>query len=391
MKPPKFEREIKWFIAGAVAVLVIVTGILVRSYLLPSQQPLQSQPQPPLQSPSPQLPLQPQHTDYFDETQVKNNEEAGEDIAEDTDFHGHGDLAIKYLQFMSENLYGRKPYSYREKETAFWLIKELLNLGLPAGNIYLQEFPLVGNFRWWALNNEARWASEFELRQAQLSQNIIVTIPGQSEREIIVGAHYDSHPTPGASDNASGVSLLLESAARMLQADNYYTIVYVFFGGHEAGGFVAADFFARSLTDEQSSNIVMMINADNLLDGPHMFYGAAYSDNLQPGANELTEKIDEIADKLDLGLIKHPPAAFMGSDHQAFLNRGHTVVCLTGLYRMEIPGYIGFFNMDGGEFTRGVSHTQNDDFHIINAKWPGMIQTNMRAFAIFLEELLLIR
>jgi hypothetical protein len=331
----------------------------------------------------------------FDEV---NDEEALEEaideetIDEETiDFYALGDLAIKYVRFMSENLYGRKPYSYREKQTAFWLVGELLYLGLPAENIYWQEFPLIGNFRWWALNNEARWASEFELREAQLSQNIIVTITGQSERKIIVGAHYDSHPTPGASDNASGTSLLLESAWRLSQMDNYYTIVYVFFGGHEAGGFLAADFFARSLTPEQSDNIVMMINADNLLDGPYVFYGAAYSDNLKPGANELTEQIDAIANKLDLGLIKHPPVAFTGSDHQAFLNRGHTIVCLTGLYGTQLPGITGFFNMDGTEFTRGVSHTQNDDFHIIETKWPGMIQTNMQAFAIFLEELLMMR
>jgi hypothetical protein len=388
---PKFSRGIIWLVLGAV--MIIGLGALIWVY-----------------SSSP-------HLAYYDEVNFDevnfdeinfdgvnfdgvNAEESAEETIEETaeetledaaEFYAHGDLAIKYVQFMSENLYGRKPFSYREREAAYWLVGELLYLGLPAESIYLQEFPLIGNFRWWALNNEARWASEFKMRQTQVSQNIIVTIPGQSERKIIVGAHYDSHPTPGASDNASGTSLLLESAWRMLQMDNYYTIVYVFFGGHEAGGFLAADFFARSLTYEQLDNIVFMINADNLLDGPYIFYGAAYSYNHGPGANELTLEIDAIANELDLGLIKHPPVAFMGSDHQAFLNRGHTVVHFTGLNRMELPGYKGFFNMDGGEFTRGVSHTQNDDFHIIETKWPDMIKTNMQAFAVFLEELLMMR
>ena len=302
----------------------------------------------------------------------------------------HGSLAVQHLMFMNDNLYSRKPFSYREKEAAVWLVQELLSMGHPWENIYVQEFPLIGDFRWWNLNNLPRWRSEFELRRTtQLSQNVILTIPGQSERKIIVGAHYDSWPAPGAADNASGTALLLESAQRMLKMNNYYTIVYVFFGAHEAGGFIASNLFVQNLTEEQSSNIVFMINADALFDGPYIFYGAAYNDNSQPGANALTQRIDAIADKLDLGLIRNPRVAFLNSDNQAFLYRGHTVVHLTGLFRVELPGYTGIFSMDGAQFTRGVSHTQNDCFHIIEARWPGKIQTNMRAFSIFLEELLM--
>ena len=306
----------------------------------------------------------------------------------------HGYLSAQHIRFMSENLYGRKPFSYREKEAAIWLVEELLAMGHTWENIYVQEFPLLGDARWWNLNYQARWRSEFELRHTtRLSQSVIVTITGQSERKIIVGAHYDSWPTPGAADNASGTSLLLESAQRMLQMDNYYTIVYIFFGAHEIGGFIAADFFIESLTYEQSNNIVMMINADALIDGPYMFYGAAYNYNnsWQPGANDLTRQIDSIAYELDLGITGYPPVAFMGSDNQVFMGRGHTVVHLTGLFRTEHPGYTGFFIMDGAAYTRGVSHTQNDCCHSIEARWPGMIQTNMQTFSVFLEELLMMQ
>ena len=301
----------------------------------------------------------------------------------------HGDLAIQHLEFISDNLYSRIPFSYREKEAAAWLVEELLAMGHHWGNIQVQEVPLLGDMRWWNLNNQPMWASDMELRETtRLTQNVIATIPGQSQRKIIVGAHYDSYPTPGASDNASETSVLLESAQRMLQMNNYYTIKYVFFGAHEIGGFVTTDAFISSLTDEQLNDIVLMVNVDNILDGPYMFYGAAYNDDWQPGSNAITQRIDAIAYELDSGLIGHPPAAFLYSDQFSFLARGHTVVFMMGLFGVEHPGVVGFFEIDGKEFVRGVSHTQNDDFHVIEARWPGMIQRNMHVFSVFLEGIL---
>jgi Zn-dependent M28 family amino/carboxypeptidase len=177
----------------------------------------------------------------------------------------------------------------------------------------------------------------------------------------------------------------------MKEIDHYYTIVYVFFGAHEAGGFLGAGYFVQGLTSEQSENLVLMINADLLFDGPHMVYGAAYDDNLQPGANDITRQIDAIAEELDLGLISHPDVVYLEVDQLPFLMRGHTVVFMAAYYRVDLPGYVGFFNIDGGEFTRGGSHTENDDFNIIEERRPGVIQTNMRAFSMFLEEMLMIQ
>jgi hypothetical protein len=304
----------------------------------------------------------------------------------------HGDLANRHLNFISENLYSRIPFSYREKEAAVWLVEELLAMGHNWNNIQVQEIPLTGEERWWNLNNLPRWASDIELRETtRLTQNVVLTIPGQSAQTIIVGAHYDSWPTSGTSDNASGMSVLLESAQRVIKLDNYYTIKYVFLGAHELGGFLASDFFINSLTYEQESNVVLMINVDNLIDGPYLFFGAAYNDDFQPGSNAITQRIDEIAYELDLGLIGYPPAAFHYSDQISFIARNHTVVFLFGLTGVEHPGVVGFLEIDGKQFIRGVSHAQNDDFHYIEARWPGRIQTNLRTFSIFLEEMLMMR
>ena len=303
----------------------------------------------------------------------------------------HGYLAVQYIRFMNDHLYSRKPFSYREKETAAWLIDELLAMGHRWENIQVQEFPIGTQDRWWRLTNLAIWRSDFPLRRTtQLSQNVILTVGGQSERMIIVGAHYDSYPTPGASDNASGVSLLLESAQRVLSMDNYYTIVYVFFGGEEIG-LNGSSYFAGNLTNEQANNIVLMINADNLFDGHDIFYGAAIQTNGLPDTNDLTHRIDALAYELNLGLIGNPDVAFLYSDQLPFLMRGHTVIAFAGLFRTEHLAVPGFFQMDDYMFMRTVSHTSVDCFHHLEEVWPGLIERNMRAFSIFLHEILLIR
>jgi len=304
----------------------------------------------------------------------------------------HGYLAVQHILFMNDNLYSRIPFSYREKEVATWLVEELLAMGHPWENIAVQEFAVERDERWNDQINRQRFRSDFEFRHTtRLSQNIILTVPGQSNSEgfIVVGAHYDSYPYPGASDNASGVSLLLESAQRILHLDNYYTIVYIFFGAEEVGLW-GSTHFAGNLTYEQHDNLVMMINADVLFEGDYLFYSAAYGyDGFIPRQNALTEQIDAIAHQLDLGLIRYPYALpNIYTDHLPFFTHGHTVVNLMGLHRVESPWVQGVIERDGGAYLLRVYHSPNDCFHIIEERWPGKIETNMQVFSIFLEELL---
>ncbi|MCL1863712.1 MAG: M28 family metallopeptidase, partial [Defluviitaleaceae bacterium] len=138
------------------------------------------------------------------------------------------------------------------------------------------------------------WSYEgnIALRQDRISQNVILTIPGQSESLIIVGAHYDSYLSAGANDNASGVVLLLESAYRMKNADNYHTIMYVFFGAEEVGLW-GARYFYDSLTQQERDKIALMINVDGIVSGNYLMYSAARGEG--PGFEALPFLIDSIA------------------------------------------------------------------------------------------------
>jgi len=249
------------------------------------------------------------------------------------------------------------------------------------------------------------------------SQNVILTIPGQSEQKIILTAHYDTIGVPGASDNASGVALLLESAYRMLGADNYYTIVYAFVGAEEVG-LAGVYYYYASLTEAQQNNIVLNINADVLFEGPYFLVGAAQSTLggletitaaevmnalgiLMAGYglsdNDTSLLVNELAEELNAAfgtqLIIWRYAAAMPSDQLMFLAAGHTVVSLAGVARSSDTAYEAFgispmFEIDGISFGASVVHSPYDDVHFINDNWPEKIRNAMWTFSLFLDTVL---
>ena len=421
------------------------------------------------------------------------------DISHTTDMP-HGEIATYYIRFMSENLPSRSPFSYPELDAAIWLVEELLAMGHDFNNIEVQEFTYWdlleyydisiwwGSVTWPSMIGEGR---EELLREDRVSQNVVLTLPGQSDRKIIVGAHYDSLVYPGASDNASGTALLLESAFRMLELDHYYTIVYVFFGAEEVG-LIGAHYFYAQLSDTQRDNIVMMVNADVLIEGPYLIYGAGgmpviedeeamqiirerlieevvemfnrwhdewheqleemhddflieliegeyevygsgyviFEDDFEIfifddfvredvtaedlywildlsdeeimswafgfgivdiGMDEYAQMVSSISAELNLlyefELITIPEAIGLSSDQLVFLNAGHTVVMLAGLERIENVEHPGFLTFRD-EFTLTILHSPQDEFYYIEARWPGMIQNNMRGFGLLLERIL---
>ena len=377
---------------------------------------------------------QPQEIEESDLEEVKEVEEdeqpqtpqpeEDEITEDDSQAHGspmpYGALSVEYIRHLSDYFYGRSPFSYREMEAALWIVDELLAMGYAESDIYWQEFDwesvrghtLWGNRTWEELEVDTWIWGEFPLRQNRRSQNIILTVPGQSESTIIVGAHYDSVIYAGASDNASGTALLMESAYRMLYHDNVHTIIYIFFGAEEPGLF-GVYYYYNAMSDEDLDHLLMMVNADILIEGPYVIFGAGYAparywlealpeelldrgwwlpqrwwlENLEIRRNHLTAQIDALADALnqahEIELISDYRFVLSPSDHWMFAFAGHTVVNLIGMERGPGQNQI----IEGYNAT--VVHTPQDEFHFINETWPGMMEANMRAFSILLEGILL--
>jgi hypothetical protein len=103
--------------------------------------------------------------------------------------------------------------------------------------------------------------------------NVVATLrgadPSSADRVYIVGAHYDSRVTdvlnatsdsPGANDDASGTSAVLELARVFAPRPTEATIVFVAFAGEEQG-LLGSDHFAQ-LAQDNGWNIQGVLNMD---------------------------------------------------------------------------------------------------------------------------------
>ena len=289
----------------------------------------------------------------------------------------HGEIGHWYVRYMSTYLPGRVPFTYRELDAALWLEQMLLAKGFDESMVRMQTFSHYDVIEWenyWGIPGlydvkQQGWHDGHEIRD--YSQNIIVTIPGISSQTIIIGAHYDSLRYEGTSDNASGTALLMENAQRMLNQDNYYTLVYVFFGAHEIG-MLGTFYFYESLTPEERENIVLYINADILIEGSMLIISTGY--DLELNQNELSEQMKSIAESFyDMHEIMIQPLGATGGDQLLFLYRGYTTLALWGI--------------DPSTFTNFL-HSSGDSYEHISTRFPGMIERAMNAFALFLEMVL---
>ena len=228
------------------------------------------------------------------------------------------------------------------------------------------------------------------------SRNVIVTKPGRSEKQIIVGAHYDSVNTAGVDDNGSGTSVTLETAKRMFSVSTPYTIKFIFFGAEEAG-LRGSKAYADSMSAEEIANTVLMINLDSILAGTYRYiYGGI--------VNEQTGEVDQawgvyqtkaLADELGLGIrlndtelnALQTPTTGDWSDHASFKNIGLPYVYFEAA-NWELPddpdhpewGSTGAYETESGE----VMHVPGrDDLTFIENEWGSRAKDTLAAYASF--------
>lgn len=311
----------------------------------------------------------------------------------------HGYIATALLEYMNDFLPYRLAFSDNELRAAEWIVATLHEMGFDDSQIAVQQFYLDAKTSSWWGNHDimvGMFHSSLEEDTAQLietSQNIILTLPGLSEKTIVIGAHYDSVDNAGISDNASGTVLLLETAYHMSYIEHYYTLQFVFFGAEEVG-LVGSFYFTDNMTDSEIENLVFMINADVIIDGPELVFSAGYIENLPDtrmnilfeGAlssqNAITKRINEIADELNdeatTNLISKPRGILLPSDHLAFVEFGIPVVVFYSTHEIRYPEL----------FFGDVLHSKNDNLDFIMENHSGRVQQALFEFGIFLETIL---
>jgi Zn-dependent M28 family amino/carboxypeptidase len=98
--------------------------------------------------------------------------------------------------------------------------------------------------------------------------NVVCTLPGTSEEEIVVGAHFDHVSAgSGAVDNWSGASLLPSLYEAIATEPRKHRFVFIAFYGEEEG-MVGSEHYVHELGKEKLAHIDAMVNMDTLGLGP---------------------------------------------------------------------------------------------------------------------------
>jgi len=162
---------------------------------------------------------------------------------------------------------------------------------------------------------------EVELRlmartESRMSRNVVACLPGESDEIIVINAHHDSMLTPGAVDDASGVSVVLE-IARALSTENLQrTVLFTTFSGEELGLLGSKDFVRR----HENEPIVASITFDCISAGP--------DNGLRIGLEGSTTEwldayVQEVAENLGFYAKSESPEVIGGTtDHESFVRAG---------------------------------------------------------------------
>lgn len=314
------------------------------------------------------------------------------ETASGVNFGEYGQQAYAYLQYIDQNLQDRDSDGGKDTVRAQeWIIRELETAGYADAQIEKQDVPF-----------------QTDSGKKRTTQNIIATLPGQTEQQIIVGAHYDAGDEGnGTGDNGSGVALLLETACRLVREQPLpETLIFVFFGAEEydLDGSAA---YARSMTKREVADTLFMINLDSLICGDfcYLYGGVADFENRRVDELDAFRRVYAIGVRLGLNLhvipwtFDHPapgfrepdypsPSAGDWSDHVAFAERGIQYVYFEAS-NWEIPGPDRQYDGDSETADAGkFMHTRRDTLTKLEELFPGRALYHLRVFSLLLNAVL---
>jgi len=102
--------------------------------------------------------------------------------------------------------------------------------------------------------------------------NIVGTLPGQTEEEIIVLAHADTqYTTPGANDNTASALVVLMLAHALSGMRPRRTLTFMATGAEECGYLGVKNYAAKRAAAGTLNNIKFCVNFDSLTYGPNLY------------------------------------------------------------------------------------------------------------------------
>lgn len=270
-----------------------------------------------------------------------------------------GELAYQHVQYLTEEIGPRVAGSENETKAREYIIDELEKLDL---KVEEQEFSYTRR----GITTE--------------SANVIAVKDNKhTDKQIIVGAHYDSVSVgKGADDNASSVGVILETAKALEKRNLAYDIKFVFFGAEEVG-LQGSKYYANNMSIEEIHNTIGMINLDSLLAGDNIYvYGGAGEDGwIRDLALDIAKK-KKIPLQTNPGINPDYPEGTTGdwSDHAPFKAKGITIAYFEAT-NWELGDQDGYTQT---EKHGGIWHTENDNLEFLEREFPGRVQEHLNHF-----------
>lgn len=218
------------------------------------------------------------------------------------------------------------------------------------------------------------------------SANVVALKEGETPQRLVVGAHYDSAGAgKGYLDNATGVGLLLEVAARVKRRQTPYTLVFVAFGAEERGSLGAKQFLA-SMSKVDREATIGMINLDAPAGGDELTVMSR-----RGGFDWLRDDALSAAEALGLPLVTSPrsggrPAGIVEapSDDLHFAAEDiPTAVFSAVSWGRSRKGHMTA-TVDG----RPIWNTARDTVAYVDGAAPGKVRRQLRQLSLLLETLL---
>jgi len=222
------------------------------------------------------------------------------------------------------------------------------------------------------------------------SSNIIAVKQGVSDKQIVIGAHFDSvndDGSQGADDNASGVAVLLEIAEHVVNINPPYTLVFVAFGAEEIGLWGSANFVDELKMSEQKK-IIGMVNLDCLIAGDKAYvYGNEGPGSMRDWVLENAQhKGINIEGKTDEELFYEDGTPCECSDFDAFEKSHIPYVYFEATnWDLSSDGMVQVdpqFGVDGE-----IRHTEFDTIEYIDETFPGRIDAHLNTFVTLVYNL----
>lgn len=218
------------------------------------------------------------------------------------------------------------------------------------------------------------------------SANVVALKEGESAKRLVVGAHYDSIDVgEGYLDNATGVGLLLEVAARIKNVPTPYSIEFVAFGAEEDGSLGAKDYLRR-MSDDERRTIMGMIDLDVVAGGDELSVASRFG-----GPTWLRDDALSAADSLGVPLTTSPegpgrPAGvtLAPADDEPFAKEDIATAVFSAVSWAKSRRRHVAETADGPP----IWHTPRDTVAYVNKKYPGRVKAQLADLSEVLETLL---